>query len=480
MSEQNTIFNNMIWRFLERFGAKGVEFLVSLILARLLSPKVYGIIALITVFTTILNVLVDSGLGNALIQKKDADDVDFSTVFLFNICICVILYIMVFLSAPLIADFYNMPNLIPVIRVLSLTIIVSGIKNIQQAYVSRNMLFKRFFFSTLGGTLSAAIIGIWMACKGFGVWALVAQQLTNISIDTIILWITVKWRPKCDYSIDRLKKLFSYGWKLLVSALIDNVYNNLCQLIIGKKYSSSDLAFYNKGKQFPDLIVSNIVASIDSVLLPTMSRAQDTPEIVKNITRRAMKISTYIMAPLMLGMAFCAEPFIIVLLTDKWLQCVPFLRIFCITNMFYPVHTANLNAIKALGRSDLFLRLEIIKKLIGIALLFSTMWFGVKAMAYSFIVSCVLSQIINSWPNKKLLNYSYGEQLKDILPSIVLALIMGICVYPLIYIGLPTILALVIQIIAGAFIYWLGSSILQLDSYKFLIAVIKAYMPKRK
>ncbi|WP_288519812.1 lipopolysaccharide biosynthesis protein [Holdemanella biformis] len=474
----NTIITNFIWRFAERCGAQLVQFIVSIVLARLLAPEVYGTIALITVITTILNVFVDSGMGSALIQKKDADSEDFSTVFYFNMCVCIILYIGLFISSPWIAQFYKDPTLTPVIRVLGLTIVISGVKNIQQAYISKTMQFKRFFFATLGGTIGAAVIGIWMAFEGFGVWALVAQQIFNATVDTMILWITVKWRPKKEFSFERLKGLFSYGWKLLASSLLDTVYNNIRQLIIGRMYTPSDLAFYNRGKQFPDVIITNINTTIDSVLLPTMSQEQDNTERVKAMTRRAIKTSTYIMAPLMMGLAFCAKSVISLILTDKWLACVPYMQIFCITSMFYPVHTANLNAIKAMGRSDLFLKLEIVKKVVGMVLLLSTMWFGVMAMAYSLLVSSVLSQIINSWPNRKLLGYGYLEQIRDFAPGILLAVGMGISVYFIGFIPLPAGISLMIQIVAGAIIYVSMSALLKLEEFDYLLGMIKSFLKK--
>ncbi len=474
MSKEHTgVMSNFFWRLAERFGAQGVAFVVSVILARLLVPEVYGTIALVTVFTKILDVFVDSGFGNALIQKKDADDLDFSTVFYFNISVCLLMYAGMFLAAPWIARFYNDLSLTPVVRVLSLTVVISGVKNVQQAYVSRTMQFKRFFFSTLGGTIGAAIIGIAMAYFGFGVWALVAQQIFNATVDTVILWITVKWRPKRMFSWQRLKVLFSFGWKLLVSSLLSTVYGDLRQLIIGKMYTSTDLAQYNRGKQLPDLLVNNIDTSINSVLLPAMAQVQDDPGRVKSMTRRAMKTSTYVIAPIMMGLAFTAEPVIRLVLTEKWLPCVPFLRIFCITYMFYPVHTANLNAIKAMGRSDLFLKLEVLKKVVGIAVLVCVMWFGVMAMAYSMLFTSVMSQIINSWPNKKLLNYSYMEQLRDILPGILLAAVMGCCVYPVNWLGLPDILTLLIQVPLGAGIYVAGSALLRLESFRYLWARVR-------
>ena len=475
---KKSVIGNFIWRFAERCGAQLVTFIVSIVLARILDPKDYGTIALVTVFTTILQVFVDSGLGTALIQKKNADDLDFSSVFYFNFIVCIILYVGMFIAAPYIALFYKDTTLTPVIRVISLTIVISGVKGIQQAYVSKNMLFKRFFFSTIGGTIFSAVLGIAMAYMGYGVWALVAQQLSNTAIDTLILWLTVKWRPKKMFSYERLKGLFSFGWKLLISSLLDTAYNNLRNLIIGKLYSSSDLAFYNQGEKFPKVIVMNINASIDSVLLPTMSIEQDNPERIKQMTRRAIKTSTYVMAPLMMGLAFCAEPIVRLVLTDQWIFCIPFLRIFCITYMFWPVHTANLNAINAMGRSDWFLRLEIIKKIVGLAILLSTMWFGVMAMAYSLLLSSVLSQIINSWPNRKLLKYGYLEQVRDFAPGILLAVLMGICVHFVEYMSLPMIVTLVIQIVLGAIIYIVGSAILKLEEFQYLLEMIKSIMKK--
>lgn len=473
LSSKGTVVSNLIWRFAERCGAQGVAFVVSLVLARLLAPEDYGTIALVTVFTTILQVFVDSGLGNALIQKKDADDVDFSSVFYFNVIVCSILYLGMYLAAPTLAAFYDDPDLVPVIRVLSLTLVISGVKNVQQAYVSRTMQFKRFFFATLGGTIGAAVLGIAIAYMGYGVWALVAQQIFNTAVDTLILWITVKWRPKWVFSFKRLKELLSFGWKLLVSALLDTTYNQLRQLIIGKLYTTSDLAYYNKANQFPNLIVTNINTAIDSVVFPVMSMQQDDPQRVKAMTRRAIKTSVYIMAPMMLGMAAVAEPMIRLLITEKWLPCVPYLRIFCITFIFYPIHTTNLNAIKAMGRSDLFLKLEIAKKIMGLAVLLSTMWISVEAMAYSLLLVSLLSQIINTWPNRKLMNYSYLAQLRDIMPSIALSAAMALAVSCLTMLGLNDLLTLVLQILLGVVIYLAGSVFFRLEEFMYLWDTIR-------
>ncbi len=479
MSNNTKTLTNLIWRFLERCGSQGITFIVSIILARLLDPEVYGTIALVTVFTAIMQVFVDSGLGNALIQKKDADDTDFSTVFYFNIVICTLLYAVMFFAAIPIAMFYENMELVPIIRVLSITLIISGVRNVQQAYVSKNLIFKKFFFSTIGGTIGSAVVGIAMAYLGYGVWALVGQQIFNMLVGTVILWITVKWRPKLAFSFSRLRSLFSYGWKLLVSSLIDTVYNDARQLIIGKVYSTEDLAFYSKAEQFPKLIVSNINSSIDSVLLPTLAQEQDNKERVKAMTRRAIRTSTYIMAPMMIGLAVCAEPLIKLILTEKWLGCVLFMQIFCIIYMFFPINTANLNAIKAMGRSDLFLKLEIAKKAVGLSVLLVTMWISVEAMAYSMLFTTLTSMIINSYPNKKLLGYSFLEQMKDILPNILLALLMGVPVFFIQYIDLPVIVILMLQVLAGAVIYIGASAIFKYESFGYIVGMIKNIL-KRK
>ena len=431
---------------MERCGAQVVSFVVSIVLARILEPELYGTIALITVITSILQVFVDSGMANALIQKKDTDDLDYSSVFYFNVAFCIVLYIGLFFAAPLISRVYGSPDLVPVIRVLGLTIVVSGVKNVQQAYVAKTMQFRRFFFSTLGGTLFSAVVGITMAYRGFGIWALVAQQLLNVTVNTAILWLTVGWKPKLVFSLQRLGGLVSYGWKLLVSALLDTVYLKLYQVVVGLKYTSSDLAYYNKADQLPLLVVENINSSIDSVLLPVLSAEQDSKEAVRDMTRRAIKTSTYIMMPMMAGLAVCAEPLVRLLLTDKWLPCVPYMQVFCIVYAFYPLHTANLNAIKAMGRSDVFLKLEIIKKIVSTILLVVSMNISVYAIALSQLVSCVTSQLINSWPNRKLLDYSYLHQLRDMAPAILLSLAMVLCIRPVVSIGFSDWTTLLIQV----------------------------------
>ena len=473
INSKESITANMLWRLFERFGAQGVTFIVSIILARLLEPEIYGTVALVTVFTSILQVFIDSGLGNSLIQKKDADDLDFSTVFYFNIAFCIVLYILLWIVAPFIAQLYKNSSLKDIIRVLGLTIIISGIKNIQQSYVAKYMLFKKFFYSTLGGTIGAAIIGILMAYNSFGVWALVGQNLFNTFVDTCILWISVEWRPKKSFSFTRLKALVSYGWKLLAAKLLDTVYEDIRTLIIGKMYSTDDLAYYDRGRQFPMLAVSNVNIAIDSVLFPSMAMEQTDLSRVRAMTSRAVKMASYVVFPMMTGMAVCAEPLIRIILTDKWIECVPYLRIFCFGLALNPILIANLNAIKAIGRSDLYLRLEMIRKAIGLITLVAFMWFGVKAIAYSYLLNCILNIFVNSWPNRKILGYGYLQQLKDIIPSLVISGIMGGIIFFVPQIGLNDWVTLLLQIVGGGAIYIGLSVVFKVESLFYILSIVK-------
>ncbi|MBP5378231.1 MAG: lipopolysaccharide biosynthesis protein [Ruminococcus sp.] len=477
---RDTVVKNLFWRLGERFGAKMVQFVVQIVLAKIFTTAEMGKIAIILAFIEILQIFIESGLGNALIQKKDADDLDFSSVFYFNCVICSLMYLLMFFAAPFISAFYKAPELTPVIRLMSLVLIVSGMKNVQQAYVSRNMMFKRFFFSTLIGTIVAAIVGIAMAVCGMGLWALATQNLVNAALDTLILWLTVKWRPKKCFSFERLKALYSYGWKLFASSLMEVVYLKLRNLVIGKRYAPESLAHYTYGEYFPQFITSILNSSIDSVLLPSMSKAQDSRESVKSMTRRAIKIGTYLMMPFMAGIIVCAEPLVRIVLKPDYLPCIPYLRLLCIAYAFMPIHTANLNAIKAIGRSDTYLKLEVIKKIVDVISVVATMFISVKAIVYGMLVSSVISQVINAWPNKKLLNYSYIEQVVDMLPQIIASVIMGAAICFVNYLDINYVLRLFIQVPLGVIVYIICSKLMHIDSFDYLLDVIKSLLNRKK
>lgn len=474
------VATSLIWQLLERFGAEIVTFVVSIILARLLDPVVYGTVALVTVITTILNVFVDSGFCSALIQKKNADSLDFSTVFYFNLLVALALYAGMFFGAKGIANFYNMPELVWVIRVLSLTLIFSAVKNCFKAHISKNMQFKKYFFSTLGGTIAAAVVGIYMAFKGYGVWALVMQFVVNSFIDSVILFFAVKWKPKFEFSFQRLKTLFSFGWKLLASSLTETICDNVRQLAIGKKYSTEDLAFYNRGHSFPQIVGTNITASLLAVLFPTFSSIQDDKEKVKDTIRKSISLSSFIVFPMMIGLAVVAEPMITFLLTEKWLFCVPYLRMFCVFYALKCVDSTTGSVLKGTGKSGVLSALQITKKVIDLALLFSFMWFGVIYIAISMLAAAIIGYILNMLVLRKYFGYSITEQLSDLFPNLIITILMGVFVVCLQKLSAPVIVILLIQAIVGVLVYIMWAHITENPNYKLLLSTIKTKLRGKK
>lgn len=481
MSEINSskITSNVVWRLLERFGSQIVSLVVSVILARLLTPNVYGTVALVTVFTNILQVFVDSGLGNALIQKKDADNIDFSSVFYFNIVFCLFLYGLMFSFAPLIAKLYDMPELVKVIRVLSLILVISGIKNIQQAYVSKKLLFKRFFYATLIGTIGSAIIGIYMAYKGYGVWALVASNLSGAAINTVVLWVAVGWKPDFVFSFKRLKGLLSYGIKLLFARIVEVGYSQIHSLVIGKKYTTADLAFFNKGRTYPNMLVTNIDTSLTSVMFPAMAEVQDDKEKLKNLVKKSINLNMYVVFPCMMGFAVCAKSIVSIVLSDKWLPAVPYIMAFCFVYAFAAFNTSNMNLFRAIGASGTYLKVETARKFASIIILLITVWFGPIWIAIGEVVSTVFMMIITAAPSKKYIGYGFLAQLLDVVPVIVLTLVMCLIIYAVEFLKLSTGLTLIIQIILGVVVYVVGSKIFRFYQFDFFMGFLKKVFKKR-
>lgn len=476
---KNKVISGLIWQYAEKCGAEVIQFIVSIVIARILSPSDYGLIGLITVFISVAGVFVSSGLGQALVQRKEIDNKDYSTVFFYSIAFSVVIYGILFFSAPHIATFYNSPILIQIVRVLGLTVIIGSINGVQRSYVQKTMQFRRFFVSTLWGKGISAIVGISLAYAGYGVWALVGQQLSMTITDTIVLWITVKWRPQLTFSIRRMKEMFSYGWKLLCSSLIDTIYSNIYSLVIGKTYSTSDLGFYNRGKQFPMLIINNINTSIQSVLFPVLSEAQDEKKRLKSMVRRSIVTSTFLIFPAMAGLAAIAEPLTVTLLTEKWLPAVPFIQFCCFTYAFWPIHTANLQAINAVGRSDITLKLEIIKKIIGVVVLVLTLPHGLMVMMIARCGVAILSTFINAYPNKKLLGYSYLEQIKDMAPSIIISLVMMGVILPLTLLQITPILLMILQVVLGLSVYFGLAKLFRLESLEYVLNTIIGFLKRR-
>lgn len=470
----------MFWKLLERFGVQGVQFVLQIILARLLTPEHYGVLSIMLIFTSLANVFIQSGFNTALIQNKDVSEEDYSSVFWVTLGISGILYCVMYFTAPLIAAFYDMPDIVTPFRVLSLMLFLGALNSIQLAKVSREMNFKKVFTSNVGGVLVSGIVGIVLAYKGAGIWALVFQTLLNIACACLVMLFTVKWKPSFVCNFARIKVLFAFGWKLLVSGLLDTLYQDLSSLVIGKKYSSDTLGFYNRGKQFPQFIISAVNGSVQSVLLPAMSERQEHKGQVKQMMRTAVMVSSYLVFPMMAGLAGVARPLVKLSLTDKWLDCVPYLQIFCFSFAFYPIHTSNLQAINAMGRSDIFLRLEVIKKVMALAVLSIGVFCfdSPVAIAITGVVTGLISCFINASPNKKLIDYSYLEQIKDIAPSFLGALLMFVGVWAVELLQMGTIITLVLQVLMGVVLYIAFSAIFKLKPFIMLLGMLKKKLMK--
>lgn len=476
---KSIVIVNLFWKLMERGGTQGIQFIVQIILARLLLPEEYGIIAIVTIFITLAGIFVDSGLNTALIQKKAADKVDFSSVFWFGLVLAALLYGILFFLSPFLAAFFHQPGLTDVIRILSITLFLGVFNSIQQAVIAIRMEFKKLLKGSIGSVLLSGIIGVIMAYMGFGIWALVGQQIAYRLIGTLILMVLVDWKPSLNFSFKRFKRLYSFGWKLLVSSLINTLYHNLRTLIIGKLYAPAMLGFYDRGTSFPGFIITNINGSIQAVLFPALASCQEDRKRVRSMMRRSVVTSSFILFPMMAGLAVLAEPMILVLLTDKWLPAVPFLQMACISYSLWPVHTANLQAINALGRSDIFLHLEIIKMILGLAVLGISIPFGIYAIAFGGIVNGVISTFINASPNNKLLGYSYRDQLRDIGPSLLLSILMAGIVTLVGLIDLEPLPHLIAGILTGVISYTAMAALLKLECYIYLLETLKEFLQGR-
>lgn len=471
----NSISKGLLWKLLERFGVFGSQFVLQIVLARLLDPAYYGMLAVMTIFTTLANVFIQTGFNTALIQNKDVTEEDYSSVFWATLLIAGVLYLGLFAAAPVIAAFYEMPQIIAPFRVLILMLFPGALNSVQLAKVSREMDFKKVFLSNVAGVLVSGTVGIVCALLNFGLWALTIQVLLNICISCVVMFFTVRWRPRLICNAKRLKVLFGFGWKLLLSNLIDTLYRDLSSLIVGKKYNAETLGFYNKGQQFPQTVITPITGAIQSVLLPAMSKEQDQTEQVKSLTRLSVTTGSYVIFPMMAGLAAAAEPIVRLLLTDKWLPCVPYLQLFCVSYAFWPLYISNLQAINAVGRSDIYLKLEFIKKIIEIVpLCIAVFCFeSPLAIAVSIVATAPLSILINAFPNKKLIGYPFAQQMADILPALLLSCIMFALVYAVQWLALPTLVTLLLQMAVGAGSYVLLSVVFKIKIFYTLLNMIR-------
>lgn len=477
--DRDSFFSGFFWKFNEQIASQLVSFIVSIVLARILTPKDYGIVSLVNVFIVIANVFVTSGFSAALIQKKDATQLDFSTIFHCSLIFSFVIYGIIYLCAPLIGDFYRNKALIWVVRVFALQLPLSSFNSIQQAYVSRHMAFRKIFVSTTIATILSGILGIIFALNNFGVWALVFQTILSTVFQTLVLFLEIPWRPKLEFSFESAKELIGYGWKVFGASFLGTFFNELRNLIIGRFYSPADLAYYNRGSRMPDLVANNIDSTITSVLFPVLSKHSDDYSKLKSMIRRSIRTSTFIIMPLMFGLAVAAKPVTQILLTNKWLPSVPFMQCLCISGAFGSISNANMQVIKASGRSDILLKLELIKKPLYLIFLIVSIKINVLAVAISMAIYNIVGMLINVKPNNKLINYSYREQFKDIFPALTLSMIMGICILPIQLLNLSPFFELTLEVISGGIIYLGGSWIFKLEPFFYLLEYAKSFFNKQ-
>lgn len=463
----------VIWSSIERFALAGVNFIFGLVLARLLMPSDYGMIAMLGIFMGISQVFIDSGFSSALIRKSDRTELDNSTAFYFNIFVGIICFGVLFIIAPLIAQFYNIPQLTILTRILSLNLVFNSFCVVQQALLSVRLDFKTQAKISLSGGFISGSIGAIMAYTGFGVWALVAQSVTASAIRAALLCFWVKWYPMGSFSKNSFHHLFAYGSKLLASGLLDTIYNNIYTIVIGKKFSHINLGLYARADQLAQFPAVNITGILQRVSFPVLCTIQNEDERLKLNYRKILRLSSFIVFPLMIGLAAVADPLIRLLLTDKWAAAIPFLYILCFALMWYPVHAINLNLLQVKGRSDLFLRLEIYKKFLGLGILCATIPMGLMVMCVGKVFSSLICLALNTYYTGKLIHLGFFSQMKDLLPTLLNSLIMG----GLVYISTLLLSAPCWRLMAGMLVgigyYLISNILLGSTEWKELLLIIK-------
>ena len=467
----------VMWSAVERFSVQGIQFILTIIIARLVLPSDYGLIAMLSIFLAIAQVFVDSGFSNALIQKKDRTETDFSTVFYFNIFISIVFYLLLYFSAPYIASFYNEPDLSPITRWIGLNIIISGFSIVQRAILTINVDFKKQAKASLTAVLISGVIGILLAYKGWGVWALVIQTLSNSLLNTLLLWIFAKWIPKWIFSRDSFSVLFSFGSKLLLSGLLHTIYINLYSLVIGRRYTSMDVGFYNRAYQFASFPSINIVGIINRVIFPIQCEIQDNNELLKISFLKYLRMSCFIIFPLMIILAVLSKPLILLLLTEKWLPAAELLSILCFAYMWYPVMVVNNQILNVKGRSDYFLYAEILKKAIAITILFITLPFGVQTLCWGIVVYNFFDMIIIFYYSKKVIYIKYLEQICNIMPLFFISLLTGgmVCLSRYFFEGY-LLAQLLLGILIGLLVYILACSIFKIQEMGQIVLIIKKFI----
>lgn len=470
---KNKTVTGFFWQLSQKVLCQVVSFGISVVLARLLLPSDYGVIAICSMFLVLTGIFIGGGLGTALVQKKNADDIDFCTVFYSGLVLSIVVYLAVFFAAPYIAIFFKNEQITAVIRVLALAMPIGTLSGVQNAFVSKQMIFKKFFYSSLIGTIASGAVGLGMALTGFGVWALVGQNLVSTITNTLVLFCIIDWHPKLIFSYERFKQLFSFGWKMAVVNILTTFFYQLKGYVIGYKYSAAQLAYYNRGEGLPGILYNNINGTISDVLFPALSQLQDDKEALKRALSRAMRISSFFLIPALFGLAAISDKLVIIIFSEKWAPSIPFMQVICMISCSDILGMANYQAIKAVGRADTLLKMEFLKRPAMFAILIVTMFISPLAIAVGQLVYSILAFVVNAYPNRKYIGYPIWQQMKDVGKNFLISLVMAIVVYLLGTLGLNIYVSVVLQVVTGALLYYVMSRTLNKEDYGYVMNFVK-------
>lgn len=470
---KNKTVTGFFWQLSQKVLCQVVSFGISVVLARLLLPSDYGVIAICSMFLVLTGIFIGGGLGTALVQKKNADDIDFCTVFYSGLVLSIAVYLAVFFAAPYIAIFFKNEQITAVIRVLALSMPIGTLSGVQNAFVSKQMIFKKFFYSSLIGTIASGAVGLGMALTGFGVWALVGQNLVSTITNTLVLFCIIDWHPKLIFSYERFKQLFSFGWKMAVVNILTTFFYQLKGYVIGYRYSPAQLAYYNRGEGLPGILYNNINGTISDVLFPALSQLQDDKEALKRALSRAMRISSFFLIPALFGLAAISDKLVIIIFSEKWAPSIPFMQVICMISCSDILGMANYQAIKAVGRADTLLKMEFLKRPAMFAILVATMFISPLAIAVGQLVYSILAFVVNAYPNRKYIGYPIWQQMKDVGKNFLISLVMAIVVYLLGTLGLNMYVSVVLQVVTGALLYYVMSRTLNKEDYGYVMNFVK-------
>ena len=470
--KQKTV-SGVIWSSVERFSVAGLQFVIMIVMARMLTPEDYGLVAMLQIFIAVSQSLIDSGFSQALIRKLDRGQRDYSTVFYFNVVVGLVLYGVLFVAAPWIARFYEVPELVDITRVMAIGLALNSFTVVQRAILTIRIDFKTQAKATVTAAIVSGVVGIGMAYGGCGVWSIVAQQVSNLAVNALILWVVSRWRPSWCYSWTSFRELFGFGSKLMLSGLLDTLWRNVYLIVIGKVFSKADLGYYTRAQQFADFPSSMLTGVFQRVTYPVLCNLQEDNERLAVNYRRLLRVVAYIIFPLMVGLAAVSTPLVLVLLKEQWLFTADLLKVICVAAMFYPVHALNLNLLQVKGRSDLFLRLEVFKKLVGVGILLMTLPMGLMMMCVGQIFSSIICLAINTYYTGRLIRVGFVRQMADLSPTLLLTFVMGGGVYLLTTLFANVYVQLGVGIVAGVVFYTGGSYLFRFPEMRELVSIIR-------